>query len=569
MYRTFLKILLIILSLLPDYSSVVNRIHSLGISASFAFYAILYSVLVLAFFSAALIRGNTLRWSLAALFATTAFVVDGYQFVSDQALTYDVFISLIGLSGDARNALDQHFHILILALIKSLILFIAIGLRPSPITILPHRISASFPIFMLVALPALLFFRGGEGAKSLPGAWIGSSYLALHLYEAGLASGENHARNITITRRPEKILHDIVLIVDESIAGHYLDINSPNGVRSGLGTPPEGVAVRNFGLAASISVCSLSSNLTLRYGGTRKAYQTINATMPSIWRYAKNAGMETIYIDAQRTGRQFINGMDETEVKDVDRWVQFEDVSILLRDHAVADALAEALNDTVAQFIYVNKMGAHFPVADKYIETFARYRPALPRTGAEGGVAEESFRDWLRKYKLNWQLYRNSYRNTLLWNVGEFFDRLFAKARIGGATIIYTSDHGQDLHEVENLGENSHCSADPPAAEAVVPLLVIESALNTSADWEPSLAANFNHSSHYRIFPTLLKRMGYDAEMVQKIYGEDLLSLTPDPYTFNARFNARLGLKPVWKKIDLNKLAMPPLSDYQVSNSVK
>src|SRR3546814_13481670 len=51
---------------------------------------------------------------------------------------------------------------------------------------------------------------------------------------------------------------DIVLIVDESIAARYLDINDPAGVRSGLARPPAGVRVANFGVAASITNCSRS-----------------------------------------------------------------------------------------------------------------------------------------------------------------------------------------------------------------------------------------------------------------------------------------------------------------------
>ncbi len=569
MNKSSIKILLITLSLLVDHAAVVDRVQSLGMSFSLAVYAILFLALVLSLFSAALIGNNLLRWTLASVFAAAAFFVDGYQFISNEAMTYDIFISLVGLTGDAQDALHQHFYILILILIKSLTLFFAIGLKPSPVRFLPQKISVSMPIFLLVALPVMLFVRGGDGTRGLPGAWTGSGFLALHLYETGLAAGENQPRkDVEIAHQPAGVTHDIVLIVDESIAGHYLDINSPNGVRSGLGAPPDGVAVRNFGLAASIAVCSASSNFTLRYGGSREAYQKINATMPSIWRYAKKAGLGTLYIDAQRIGRQFINGMDEAELKHIDRWVQFDTVPVLDRDHAVADVLAEALNDGIPQFIFVNKMGAHFPVADKYPDAYFRYQPALARS-SDVNIGEMSAREWLEKNQVNWQLYRNSYRNTLLWNVGDFFDRFFAKARIGDATIIYTSDHGQDLHEREKSGANTHCSADPPPAEAVVPLLVIEGAANTRHNWEKSLAANYNHSSHYRIFPTLLKFMGYDAQRVHEVYGEDLLSLTPDPYTFNARFNARLGQKPVWKRIEPDRLAMPPLSDYQAVSNVR
>jgi glucan phosphoethanolaminetransferase (alkaline phosphatase superfamily) len=49
-------------------------------------------------------------------------------------------------------------------------------------------------------------------------------------------------------------------------------------------------------------------------------------------------------------------------------------------------------------------------------------------------------------------LYRNAYKNTVLWNVGEFFARVFAQAKLSNALLIYTSDHGQDLHERGNRG---------------------------------------------------------------------------------------------------------------------
>jgi hypothetical protein len=39
--------------------------------------------------------------------------------------------------------------------------------------------------------------------------------------------------------------------------------------------------------------------VTLRYGGARTDYTRINSSLPSIWQYAKKAGLHTAYIDAQ------------------------------------------------------------------------------------------------------------------------------------------------------------------------------------------------------------------------------------------------------------------------------
>jgi hypothetical protein len=41
------------------------------------------------------------------------------------------------------------------------------------------------------------------------------------------------------------------------------------------------------------------------------------------------------------------------------------------------------------------------------------------------------------------------------------------------------------------------------------------------------------------------------------VYGKPLSVATGDEFTFNYRFNARLGAKPEWKHIDLNSIVTP------------
>jgi predicted ATP-grasp superfamily ATP-dependent carboligase len=83
----------------------------------------------------------------------------------------------------------------------------------------------------------------------------------------------------------------------------------------------------------------------LRYGGTRADYIRINSTLPSIWQYAKKAGLRTVYIDAQRTAGNLQNLMTDTEKKDIDEFVQFDQTSVRDRDMAAAAKLIELLND--------------------------------------------------------------------------------------------------------------------------------------------------------------------------------------------------------------------------------
>jgi glucan phosphoethanolaminetransferase (alkaline phosphatase superfamily) len=223
---------------------------------------------------------------------------------------------------------------------------------------------------------------------------------------------------------------------------------------------------------------------------------------------------------------------------------------------AAARKLVELLNNDTPEWVLVNKLGAHFPVSDKYPDAFMRYRPALPR-GQFVEVSDTGERDGFGGAADDWLLYRNSYKNTLLWNVGEFFGYLFAQAKLDNAVLIYTSDHGQDLHERGNPGLNTHCSSDPVHEEGLVPLVLIQGDRVHGPDWQLRLAENKDRSSHYNIFPTLLQLLGYDLERTQALYGRSLSQRTDDDFTFNTRFNARLGQKPNWMHIDLGQVVLP------------
>ena len=53
--------------------------------------------------------------------------------------------------------------------------------------------------------------------------------------------------------------------------------------------------------------------------------------------------------------------------------------------------------------------------------------------------------------------------------------------------------------------------------------------------------------------------MGYDLGAITAVYGNPLTIPTNDPFTFNSRFNARLGTKPKWEFIDLRRIVTPPV----------
>lgn len=554
--RHSLKPILLGLYLLTGLGQYQERLAALGWGWPLLAYGVLFAALVLALWLTAAIRPPVLRWGLAVVLAGAAVFFEGYARVTANYLTYSQFVSLVYSAGFIGEALQQYGAALIWPLGSGLLLLLGIGVAPRQPSRVPQVLAVAAPFVAVLALSVLLFARAGAGAMGLPGLFTPLVYLNLLAYESAQASVGSR-QPVTLARQGGAVGHDIVLVIDESVSGNYLDINTPGGVPSHLGQAPAGVAIFNFGYGAAIANCSADTNVTLRFGGTREDYLRINATQPSIWQYARQAGLATVYIDAQRTGGHLQNLMTRLERQDIQRFIQFDDVPVRDRDMAVARQLIDLLNDGQPQLVVINKVGAHFPVHDKYPDAFMRYRPALPR-GGYADISDTGARDGFDGRPDDWQRYRNAYQNTLLWNVGEFFARVFAQADLSRAVLIYTSDHGQDLHERGNPGLDTHCGSDPMPEEGLVPLVVIQGRQLQTLDWQAALPGNKDRSSHYNIFPTLLALMGYDLAAIRPLYGKPLSEPTEDAFSFNYRFNARLGAKPLFKHIDLGQVVTPP-----------
>lgn len=554
MFR-YLKELLLIIYLLLYSDYYLDRLNTIGGGFAVLLFGAMFLALTFALLLTAYIRQSFIRHLFALAMFLSAVFFDVYTRVTADYLTYSSFVSLVYSGGFIQEAAYQYREAILHGVLNGLLLLFGIGLKPRHGMLLPNALRIAAPVCAVLLLSAVLFVRAGEGARGLPVMYTPLAYLNLFGYEA-LHNTVGPRESVTLARNGQVIDHDIVLIIDESISGNYLDINAPFGVHSNLKQPHEGVDIFNYGYAASIANCSADTNVTLRYGGTRADYMRINSTLPSIWQYAKKAGMRTVYIDAQRTGGNLQNLMTDAEKKDIDEFVQFDQTSVRDRDMAAAAKLIELLNDDKPELVLINKVGAHFPVHDKYPDAFMAYRPTLPR-GQFTEVADTGKRDGFNGQPDDWVLYRNAYKNTVLWNVGEFFARVFAQANLNNALLIYTSDHGQDLHERGNPGLNTHCGGDPVEEEGLVPLVVIQGDQLHTLDWSAQLVGNKDRSSHYNIFPTLLQLMGYDLAGIEAVYGRPLTVPTADDFTFNYRFNARLGAKPEWKHIDLGSVVTP------------
>jgi lipid A ethanolaminephosphotransferase len=541
-----LKVALVLVPLLLPMHWYLLRFEQIQAPAMRAAYVVLLAGCVVATICAAFIRTPWLRVAYALLFAAALAFSYIYQAIVADFMTYDAYVAMLRSRAFIGDAFTQFLPAFLAPALASTVLFLAIAWPPpAPLPRGRRTVAAAVaPAAAVLCVTAIVYARGGDGAIGLPGNITPLSYGLLYGMDVARAR-QGEREDVALAHAGEPLDYDVVLIIDESIRGDFLDVGGADGVASHLldGYP----AVHSFGLGASATNCSDPSNEILRFGGTRENYAHTTATQPSIFHYARARGLHTVYIDGQRTGGRLQNGMDGYERSVIDEFVQLDDTPVVDRDRRIADLLVEHTRNGRAELILVNKIGAHFPVHDKFPDEFARYQPVLER-GRFATVSDTGERSG----DLSWERYTNSYRNALLWNVGEFFRVLLAGADFDHAFMIYTSDHGQDFGE-KDAGFNLHCSPDPSPYEGLVPMVV----LTTTPAWSAATASwatrNFDHTSHYNVFPTLLEVMGYTDPRRQALYGTSLLEPTEDPLTFNYNYHARFGEEPRWRRVETGR----------------
>src|SRR5438046_3398232 len=294
----------------------------------------------------------------------------------------------------------------------------------------------------------------------------------------------------------------IVILVDESVRGDYLDFAPGNPYTPNL--PGLRDRVADFGLASSGGNCGQYSNAILRLGGARNDLIHTMRTNPFIWQYARKAGFRTMYIDAQapedkNTGR-LQNYMTVEEVKWIDEFVVIQNTSSPTLDFKALEMVGEKLKGDTPHFIYVNKNGAHFPYDKTYPADAVRFRPTMSEADGGNTMAARI----------------NSYRNSVSWSVDGFLRKLF-EIDLSHSAVFYTSDHGQQF----DPARLTHCTvSDPDPREGLVRLLLISGDPDLKSRFAEAAAINYDRASHFAIFPTVLQIMGYPLGFVRETFGE-------------------------------------------------
>lgn len=553
-----IKVLLLAAFMLGINPLLRERVADIGVQPALLVFLAVWVLAGVALLALAFLAGPLARtcWSVLLFCAATMHLA--HVGITGRPLGLLDFEQLLGLAGFAGNLAGFHAGPILSAMAWSLLGVVAINMPPFLLRDHPSHGWRKWTRYApgvlqcvpVLAIATVVHARGGEGSNGMPGQYTAPAFAFVLGLEQAAAPPPEPRRAVTLAAEGlASPLRHIALVVDESVHGGFLDLNSDRGVDTGLRSASG--TVSNFGIASSIANCSTTSNAGLRFGIGRDDYLRDLQRHPSIWQYARRAGYRTVYIDAQRHGGRLQNLMTPEEARDIDAFVQLDSATpVDQRDIQAGQRLREALSRTEPSFILVNKMGCHFPYEGKYPARQAPHSPTMARTyfGNEGDPDIALARiDGDRERMLN------SYRNCLQWNTRQFFDQVLPSLPLDDVLIVYTADHGQNFHEPGEPHRQTHCTigpADPD--EGTVPLATITGHPGLAVQLAQAAKRNHGRASQFSLHPTLLWLMGFPRHQLTTDRGfePDLLSpLDADGQRFLSTFFVRFGRAPVWNSI--------------------
>jgi len=322
----------------------------------------------------------------------------------------------------------------------------------------------------------------------------------------------------TLTIFPETLAHvdNVIFIMDETVRDDYMSINNPD-----MDTTPylQTVPLVNYGRGLSIANSSRHSNTAVRTG--LRPDQMPDTTYvafkkPNLFQFAKNAGFQTHYANAQMDGTTLDNMMNKFDLPFMDTFKNVRSVpDKVCGDQAVADFILKYAKKGTKNFFYVNKAGNHFPYAHQYPETETIYSPAHKKG--------EEQTDPIKTI--------NAYKNSMRWTVDRFFAYLLPKLKGTNFLIVYVSDHGENIANARcNSGHCSLINASPDETRvAFFTFSDDPKVLKLLAQAQP---LKHNKATQFDVFPTLLWSMGYGKDWVKKTFGPGLLDSENYPQQF-------------------------------------
>lgn len=458
---------------------------------------------------------RSLRVLLGPLFLASAIFICTYYLAAKEPLEALGFERMLDARAYAGDAAAQYRPQLLWAILLNLplaavLVFSALRKDSAGHATVAARTAGVLSLCLATAvIAAVCWVCAGRGTAGLPPPLRIIAYCEALLADQHFGRAAAAHRPVAATPHPG--LAHVVYVVDESIVDDVLRKGSD--VLIDARSLPSGIEY-DFGPAVSGGDCSSDSNLILRVGPRPSHLSEDLARDASIWEYARRAGYETVYIDGQEASDHLHNWMSARERSFIDHVYVFPNVSVALRDGEAGKLVAQLTSRSTPQFIYVNKVGAHFPYDSKYPASAARYQP----TASFAGNARLAYVDQQRILGTMDELsgtarFKNSYRNAVEWNLNTFFQALPGLAQDANTVVVYTSDHGQNLWR-ENGVTITHCTSVPRSTSRV-PLIVFTANPKWSAILRKASHDNFGRTTHFNIFASLLGFLGYQAPYAQ------------------------------------------------------
>lgn len=320
----------------------------------------------------------------------------------------------------------------------------------------------------------LVFFtcilRSGAGTNKLP-APVSLYGLSLAYFYDSIKNPHTYKyQGQGLSRLKKSEYQNIILIVDESVRWDYSPFLRIRDYHHWN--------VFNYGCATSYANASATSNILLRKGARFERLSSDFYNNPLIWDYARKAGYTTYLYDNQGRGV----GHDYFDSKEREM-IDFNISNSVFKDADIWKQLCY-LNGSAKTFTLIIKRGSHFPYKD---------------------FSEDQKIDFALSTYQNATPLRKRYLKSIVFQSDNFWREFFNLAINKPTLIIYTSDHGQNLEDVEGLTHGTS-GKKPYVGEGLVPLVVLT---NIKDHFAKNFEHNFNHTSHFNIFPTLIESMGY------------------------------------------------------------
>lgn len=384
-----------------------------------------------------LIRQSFIFVSFSGIFLILFIIDITYYLVGEQTgLSIHQMIIAFNETSHILGAIKTYgINILTALILCFMIVYLVILLRKH----VKKRVNAILP---LILLPLSYIGAYKVYDKSAYTAYEYLSYVKIPVYimlayNKGWLNIPYKKREI-LTKFPNHVqkFKNIILIVDESVRADYLSINGFN-----MKTTPfldNFKDVVSLGIATSGANNSAPSQYILRNGLTLndlpdKNFDTLRK--PNVFQYAKNAGYDTYYLDAQVEYKQLQNFMSIYDLEYIDEYFTVSkrkpsynlDKQMLYR---LVDLLES--NDN-KKLVYIVKNGSHVPWIMNYPQEKTFFSPVL-NTNETVNISNRSQAI-------------NTYGNSLRWSVDEFFKELLSKISLEKSLIIYTSDHSVNIAE--------------------------------------------------------------------------------------------------------------------------